>query len=434
VHPIRSLADVETYFQFLAELFPDQRDGLQRMLADVLHIGGFLGVLAGLASSSFAQKPDGTAAPGLARKERFSALAHLPASLLHTKAPLRSYLRQRLSNPGPVNLLSHLFPDGAGALFGLAYFSMFIDYYPEGGIQAVPLALAGVVETEGGEILLNCRVAGLSLTHGRASEVVLADGSEYRATHVVAAGDARQTFTHLLPPEVVPSSFLNSLLAAEPSHSVFQVFLGVDIPVEQLKLQGCGHLFYAPDLGGIAEADRQREDCFARVPQELSVPWLHQPSLAPEGRTGLILSALTSWHHAGDWGLESGQPTERYHQPTSRSAQEMIASLEGHLPGLSGHVEPCLTGTPYTLHRRTSNWEGAIMGWSYERETAFNRGTVFRIARSVETPIPNLLMAGHWVFSPGGSPVAVLTGKPAAKRILREPPAGRTGSSGHIDA
>jgi hypothetical protein len=39
---------------------------------------------------------------------------------------------------------------------------------------------------------------------------------------------------------------------------------------------------------------------------------------------------------------------------------------------------------------------------------------------SLETFIPGLLMAGHWSFSPGGSPVAVLTGKLAAKRILRE--------------
>jgi hypothetical protein len=35
------------------------------------------------------------------------------------------------------------------------------------------------------------------------------------------------------------------------------------------------------------------------------------------------------------------------------------------------------------------------------------------------TPIPHLLTAGHWAFSPGGSPTAVLTGKVAAEAVLK---------------
>lgn len=426
VHPIRSLEDVEAYFQFLAGHFPDQRDGLQKVLDDVLHIGDLLGALVGLVRSSFEEMTGETAVPK-SLKDRFAALGHLPATLMHVHAPLRRYLGKRLSNPSLVNLLSHLFPDGTGALFGLAYFSMFLDYYyPEDGIQAVPTALAGAVQAGGGEILLNTRVARICLEHGRASGVALADGTELRASHVVAAADARQSFTQLMPAAAVPPSFTRKLLAAEPSHSAFAVFLGLDIPVEQLNLQGCGHLFYAPDLTGMGEGDRDREDYFARVPQELSVPCLHQASLAPRGRTGLILSALTSWGYAENWGLDAGKPTERYRRLGEKFARQMVTSLETFIPGLSHRVELCATATPYTLETRTSNFQGAIMGWSYDRKKAFHQTSLLRIARSVETPIPNLLMAGHWSFSPGGSPVAVLTGKLAARRILRAP--GRAGT------
>jgi len=435
VHPIRSLADVEAYFQFLAGHFPDQKVGLQRVLDDVLHIGDLLGALVGLVRSSFEEMPDEAAAPESSAKDRLAALGHLPATLMHVRAPLRRYLGTRLSNPSLVNLLSHLFPDGTGALFGLAYFSMFLDYYyPEDGIQAVPTALAGGIEAAGGEILLNTPVARICLEHGRASGVALADGTELRASHVVAAGDARQTFTQLMPAAAVPPSFTRKLLAAAPSHSVFAVFLGLDIPVEQLNLQGCGHLFYAPDLTGIGEADRDREDYFARVPQELSVPCLRQASLAPRGKTGLILSALTSWRYAHNWGLNAGKPSEAYRRLSEKLARQMVASLETFIPGLSHHVDLCVTATPYTLQQRTSNFQGAIMGWSYDREKAFHRTSLLRIARSVETPVPNLLMAGHWSFSPGGSPVAVLTGKLAARKILRLTRAGRTISPVHVDA
>ncbi len=37
---------------------------------------------------------------------------------------------------------------------------------------------------------------------------------------------------------------------------------------------------------------------------------------------------------------------------------------------------------------------------------------------TVLTPIPRLLTAGHWAFSLGASPVAVLTGKMAAEHGL----------------
>lgn len=285
---------------------------------------------------------------------------------------------------------------------------------------AVPRALAEAIRTWGGEILLHARVDHIQLAAGRACGIVLADGREIRAPYVLAAGDARRTFTGLLTPEAVPVSFLKKLLKAETSHTAFNVFLGLDLPVERLNLQGCGHLFYAPDLDGITESDRlQRADYFSHVPQELSVPCLHRADLAPPRKTGLILSAMTSSQYAGHWGIVNGQPTERYERLQARCAQEMIASLERFIPNLSQHIELCFTGTPYTLQTRTLNSEGAIMGWSYNRQKTFYRGSFLQMAKAVLTPIPNLLMAGHWSFSPGGWPVAVLTAKLAADRILK---------------
>jgi phytoene dehydrogenase-like protein len=97
----------------------------------------------------------------------------------------------------------------------------------------------------------------------------------------------------------------------------------------------------------------------------------------------------------------------------------MVASLEKFIPGLASRTEFVLTGTPYTLNTRTSNYQGAIMGWSYDRTKTLDRGSLLQMAKSVRTPVPNLYMAGHWAFSPGGSPVAVMTGKLAANQILK---------------
>ena len=60
------------------------------------------------------------------------------------------------------------------------------------------------------------------------------------------------------------------------------------------------------------------------------------------------------------------------------------------------------------------------MGWSYHKERTFSRGNFLQMKSSVFTTIPGLLTAGHWTYSPGGSPVAVLTGKLAAEAVLND--------------
>jgi hypothetical protein len=39
-----------------------------------------------------------------------------------------------------------------------------------------------------------------------------------------------------------------------------------------------------------------------------------------------------------------------------------------------------------------------------------------KVAQSANTPIPNVLQAGQWSFSPSGLPISILTGKLAADK------------------
>ncbi|MGB9666544.1 MAG: phytoene desaturase family protein [Candidatus Cryosericum sp.] len=421
VQPIRSPADIDAYFGLMMDLFPDQRSGLVRVLADVQSITTALTALVRLSSASFAATPEEARHMTGGFRQNMGALARVPSVMALSRGTLRGYLEKHLSDPHLVNLLCDVFPDGTTPLFGLAYYSLFLDYYyPEGGMQAVPDALAHYIRDKGGDILLNADVQQITMASGSATGVVLADGRAFRAGHVIACGDARRTFTRLLPEGSLPERFLAPMLRAQPSHSVFTVFLGVNVPADQLGLKGCPHVFYAPDLAGIEGTDRlQTDDYFSRVPQEISVPSLLQPDLAPPGKSGIILSALTTWHYADHWGTVDGQATARTEELRNKFAGQMVSSLARLIPALEDHVELRFTSTPYSMQARTLNDKGAIVGWSYEQHATWSRGGLLSIAKSVRTPVPNLLMAGHWAFSPGGSPVAVLTGKLAASSILK---------------
>ena len=129
----------------------------------------------------------------------------------------------------------------------------------------------------------------------------------------------------------------------------------------------------------------------------------------------MMISAMTSWNYNGGWERE---PAE-YESLKEKYTSDLIAGLEKFIPQLNDHIEICFSATPLTIAQRTSNTKGAIMGWSYHKERTFSRGNFLQM-KSAFTPIPGLLTAGHWTYSPGGSPVAVLTGKLAAEAVLHD--------------
>ncbi|NLG27762.1 MAG: NAD(P)/FAD-dependent oxidoreductase [Chloroflexi bacterium] len=419
VQPIRTQADLEAYFAHLAGLFPDEHAGLQTIRADALRIFQLLGALLRF-PNLFARDSAERVTPGEWFKGHGRALSRAPRTLGLLKRTLRAYCEEHVQDAALVNLLCDVFPEGTTAFFGLGYFGIFLDYYyPADGMQAIPRALTDAILAAEGEVFTGALVERITLDNGRATGVHLADGRELRAGYIVSAGDARRLCTRLLPAGALPASFTDPLLRARPAHTVMQVFIGLDLPPERLGFEGCGHVFYAPDLQGITEQDRlTRPDYFMHVPQEISVPCLHHADLAPAGKTGLILSAMTKWEYGNGWGLRDGQPTEQHGELRERAARELIASFEQYYPDLSRHIEFRIPSAPLAVYEHSLNDEGSIMGWSYDQRETWNRGGLMHIRRAVTTPIPNLMLAGHWAFSPGGSPTAVLTAKLAADQIL----------------
>ena len=55
-------------------------------------------------------------------------------------------------------------------------------------------------------------------------------------------------------------------------------------------------------------------------------------------------------------------------------------------------------------------------GWTFEEEIPVPKN-LFSVFASVKTPLTNVFQAGQWTYSPSGVPVAILTGRLAAKQI-----------------
>jgi phytoene dehydrogenase-like protein len=141
---------------------------------------------------------------------------------------------------------------------------------------------------------------------------------------------------------------------------------------------------------------------------------LKDGSLAPENKTGLVVSLLFD----GEL-FRSVEEAGWYDEFKHEASECMIESLEGSVyPGLRNKLLFRESATPLTLMDRFNTTNGAITGWSLEERPPVPNNLA-GITAAPRTAIPGVYKAGQWSYSPSGVPVAILTGRIAAGAILR---------------
>jgi phytoene dehydrogenase-like protein len=210
------------------------------------------------------------------------------------------------------------------------------------------------------------------------------------------------------------------------------VFLELDLPPTEVARAFGAHCFYTPATEGLSSlgldswvtlmnGDFRREALedwlsryFALTTYEVSCPAIRDASLAPEGKTGLIVSTL--------FPVDLVRHIDRsgwYTEFKELCVRQILSQLEKALPGLGERAMDSLCSTPLTIERHTGNADGAITGWSFRGEIPAE-SRLQKIVKSVRTPFPHVHQAGQWTFSPSGLPVSVLTGKLAADAARKE--------------
>ena len=223
------------------------------------------------------------------------------------------------------------------------------------------------------------------------------------------------------------------MLEKRGGDSVFTLFVEVDEPVESFKRIANGHFFYSPSRKGLGEThwselnsilsatggpDKSRilswlDKFLALNTFEISVPALKDHDLAPEGKTGLIISILA------DYDLFKMIAEAGWYKEFIAELEERIIKVlaDSVYPMLKEKVTDRFSFSPLSYEKRVGSSEGAITGWSF-REPVPVINKIMSANRAVVTPIPSIFQAGQWTYSPAGVPMSVLTGKLAARIIL----------------
>ena len=155
---------------------------------------------------------------------------------------------------------------------------------------------------------------------------------------------------------------------------------------------------------------------YALTTYEISCPVMRDSTLAPEGKTGLIVSVLFDYkltRHIEQIGW--------YEDFKSLSEACIIDTLNSSIyPGFKDAILQKFSSTPLTMAKVAGNAEGAITGWAFANQPMPAENRLPRILNAVRTPIPGIVQAGQWTFSPSGFPISILTGKLAADRVIKE--------------
>ena len=353
--------------------------------------------------------------------------------------PVEEYLEGMVQNASLRDIISQHFFKNTPTFFAMSYFSLYLDYfYPVGGVKKLAEAIHNKVEEYGGEIK-----TGKIIVEVNADKWYVKDKEDniYYYDDLVWAADLKTFYRitrteGLSPGEVEKFKDTGSkMLSHRGGDSVFTVFIEVDISPDIFREIAHGHFFYTPSKEGLGETHKKeldkliddfdnldRKDILRWLDKftslntyEISVPCLKDPTMAPKGKTGLIISLLT------EYDLFKKISDAGWYDEFKSEFEKRIINVIGDsvYPMLKDKVIKHFSFSPLSIHERVGSSEGAIVGWSFEKPVpVVNKIQISD--KSVFTPVHNIFQAGQWVYSPAGVPMSILTGRLAADKIIKK--------------
>ena len=278
-------------------------------------------------------------------------------------------------------------------------------FYPKGGIQAVPDALARRLTEKGGEIRYRTKAEKIIIENKKAAGVMTADGEEIKAARVISAGDAKNTFLKMVGRERLTKEFAELVDSWKASESFFYVYLGVDMDLKAMGFDG-SPIWYFP-----REMKRAEFPMLGGEAVGIGMPSVLDPSLAPEGKGVVILGITASCTHMAQCPvMKKGEAGKEAYRAVKERIGEYLIDMAGEaIPGLRDKIEVKVVASPHTFERYTMNYLGASSGWSMAADAQHKL--------PIRTPVPGLYLTGHWTMNPGGVPAAFVSGKMAAEEI-----------------
>jgi phytoene dehydrogenase-like protein len=280
-----------------------------------------------------------------------------------------------------------------------------------GGMGAITHAMARAAAAHGARIDVDAPVREVVVERGRATGVVLADGTPIRARTVIANVNPQYLFQALVPPEAVPRAIAARMQKWKAGSGTFRMNVALSKLPEFSALPGPGdHLtagiILAPSLGYMDQAYR---DClrhgWSRAPiVEVLIPSTLDDSLAPPGAH---VASLFCQHVAPRFADGSS-----WEQHRNTVADLMIDTVESYAPGFKASIVARQSLSPLDLAQTFGLPNGDIFHGALTLDQLFSLRPLRGYA-DYRMPLPGLYLCGAGAHPGGG-----VTGAPGHNAAL----------------
>jgi phytoene dehydrogenase-like protein len=430
---LESEASVADYQALLEEVYPKSKTEITRIVEQIRLIMKYMKVQYGINNPIFLD---------LKKDRDYLMKEILPWMLKYAltvrkisslNRPVVDFLRQFTGNQNLLDIISQHFFQQTPAFFALGYINLYLDYnYPLGGTGKLIEKMTGFIESHGGKI--NTKTDIQMVDPGNRT-IMDAQGNQYQYRKLIWAADLK-SFYKLVYLENIHDQHVKEVILHRQvevadkvgNDSIYTVYLAVNLDKSYFERIASEHFFYTPSRQGQSQAgpiplqagrdeiERWLNEFFALTTYEISIPVLRDPSLAPVGQSGLIVSVLF------DYALTKRIQEMGWYEPFKALCERcVIAKLDGSIyPGLQQAVLHHFSSTPLTMAQLAGNSEGAITGWSFTNHPMPAESRLPKIMNAITTPVPGVFQAGQWTYSPAGLPISIITGKLAADRVIKE--------------
>ena len=233
----------------------------------------------------------------------------------------------------------------------------------KGGADVMIRAMTSYVTELGGEIHLGQEVVSIAQSNGRATGIVLADGTRHEARRAVIANvSPRLVFGGLVKTPSPKPDVDARMKAFRPGPGTMMIHLAVErLPDWNAgkALQSFAYVHLAPDMATMSKAYTEAMDGMLPAVPVLVVgqPTAIDPSRAPAGKHVLwvqvrVLPAQIKGDAAGKI------PALEWTEAKAAYAERVLDLIETYAPGLRGNILGMEVFSPHDLERENPNLIG----------------------------------------------------------------------------
>ena len=239
-------------------------------------------------------------------------------------------------------------------------------WYPRGGSGEFAKKIIPTINSTGGQVLVRKAVKEILIENGKCKGVIMENGDNIYAKHVVSACGVANTWLKLVPTEYVPKTIRKNILELGHSCSFVYLFVGLEGEPDELELRS-SNIWHWPNK----DYDKMIND-FAKDPKDAPIPLFIGFPCAKDstwktrypGKSNAVILTMVNYEMFEKWKDErSGHRSEEYQELKKMFADRILEEgLYKYYPKTKGKVVYTDIGSPLTFNHYIGSQRGEAYG------------------------------------------------------------------------